>query len=96
MFNWLKKYVISKTIQHAESRYSIFVWMRQINERMLRIESGEIEGVVQERAELEAFFDSKLQKMEAAIGQVQAENEGLRYEIERIINRIEGKKEGGN
>lgn len=94
MFNWLKRYVISKTIQYAESRYSIFVWMRMMNERTLRLENGEVEQAVQQRAEMEAFFDSKIQKIEASVGLAQAHVEALRMDVDKLIGIIEGMQDG--
>ena len=71
--NRVKEWVISKTITHAESRFSIFVWMRQINDRILRIEEKEVEAVIQQRAEVEAFFDAKIQKLEVRIAMLETQ-----------------------
>ena len=71
--NRIKEWVISKTITHAEARFSIFVWMRQINERILRIEDKEIEAVIQLRAEQEAFYDAKMQKLELRLGMLESQ-----------------------
>lgn len=71
--NRIKEWVVSKTITHAESRFSIFVWMRQINDRILRIEEKKIEAVIQQRAELEMFLDSKIQKLEVRLGMLESQ-----------------------
>ena len=71
--NRIKEWVISKTITHAEARFSIFVWMRQVNDRIARVEDKEIEAVIQQRAELEAFFDAKQQKLEVRIGMLESQ-----------------------
>jgi len=81
VLNRLRWWVVDKTITYAESRYSIFVWMRQVNGRLIRLEKGQAEQAVQEKAEAEIEFDAKLQKAEAKIDQLQSEMEGLRAAI---------------
>lgn len=87
MLGWLKRKVFLFTWKHAESRYSIFVWVRQVNDRMMRLEewfmkqiderfkrleNEEVEQAVQERTENEAYIEAQFQKINGIIGQVHA------------------------
>ena len=47
--------------------------MRQINDRLIGLESAEVQAVIQQRAELEAFFDSKIQKLEVRLGMLESQ-----------------------
>jgi len=81
MFKRLKEYVIYKTIGHAENRFSIFVWMRQINDRLHRLEEKQAEEAVQERAECEVRFEAKLQTLQGMIAML---DEKTAYLTDRI------------
>jgi len=71
MLRKLKEWIIAKTIKHAESRFSIFVWMRQINDRLIRLENGQGEQAAQERAEVTMFFEAKLQTEQNKLAMLQ-------------------------
>ena len=82
MFNWIKEWTINKTVFHAESRFSIFVWMRQINDRIHRLEEKEVEAAVQERAESEIHFDAKIQNLQGLIAMLEEKTNYLTSRIE--------------
>lgn len=94
MFKKLKIWVISKTIQYAESRYSIFVWMRQINDRIMKLEEGQTDKAIQQVAETEMRIDAKIQNVEGSVGLLQANVEELKYNFDRISAQIEELKNG--
>lgn len=53
--------------ERFESSYAIFVWMRQVNERLGRLESKETSGAVEQRAEFEGLVESFRDKLQAQV-----------------------------
>ena len=84
MLSKLKFWTVNKTIQYAESRFSIFVWMRQINDRIQRLEENKGEEAVQQRAELEMHLIDKLQGVEAMVDKLNHDFEGLQVILMRV------------
>jgi len=91
IFKKLKRWVVVKTIEYAENRYSIFVWMRQVNDRLIRLEEKESEQVIQQRAEMEMVLDSKLQKIVAGVGLLQVKVEEQKLDLDRAIFELDNK-----
>ena len=53
--------------ERFESSYAIFVWMRQVNERLGKLERKETTGAVEQRAEFEGLVESFRDKLQAQI-----------------------------
>jgi hypothetical protein len=54
--------------------YAIFVWMRQVNERLLALEENKTVQSVAERAESETRTESITDRLEARIVRLEADN----------------------
>jgi hypothetical protein len=47
--------------------YGIFVWIRQVNDRLLRLENNKEQGTISQRAEFEAYVEAQNDKLVARI-----------------------------
>lgn len=64
---WKKKQEVEKP-----DIYAIHVWMRQVNERLYRLENNQVEASVSQRAEYEMLMEHRFQMLDAKILELQA------------------------
>ena len=64
MFGNIMNWVTRKTGFRPDT-YAIFVWMRQVNERLMYLEQNKTQGAIEQRVEFEAQTESVRDKLAA-------------------------------
>jgi len=80
-------YITLKTGVRPQT-YSIFVWMRQVNDRLGRMESNKEQGSISQRAEFEAYVEAQNDKLAARIDVLEQRID----EMESVILALSGEK----
>lgn len=62
MFSKMMNYITKKTGFRPET-YAIFVWMRQVNDRLRDLEKNKTAGVIEQRVEIDAHVESVIDKI---------------------------------